>query len=301
MRSFRARRSGKRSFRAHRSFAGFNAQLQAAFLQGAQLEGSSLGFAQLEGAWLFGAQLQSASLNAAQLEGATLDDANLEGASLDYANLQGASLQQARLHATSLSMAFLWRTNRADRIPGSPNPSAPSVVALPDAPDHWLPIWRDGQGKVHPWNGEVYSELRRAIESLPEGIPRSQALESIRRADCASSDLTLASCDPSVPPPAEAAAWRKALGDAVVDDATYAKALTAALKTLVCSGDDDAIYVLRGLESALNGRLANTGREAPALVDFIMSKDCPVSASLSNDDKAKLQRIKQDAIKNSGG
>jgi hypothetical protein len=30
-------------------------------------------------------------------------------------------------------------------------------------------------------------------------------------------------------------------------------------------------------------------------VDFIMSKDCPVSASLTDDDKAKLLKIKQDA------
>jgi uncharacterized protein YjbI with pentapeptide repeats len=130
----------------------FEARLLGASLSGAQLQGASLSFAQLQGAWLFGAQLQAAFLNAAQLQGATLDDANLEGASLGYANLQGASLQQARLRATSLSMAFLWRTNRADPIPGAPNPTAPSDLKLPDAPDHWLPIWRDGQGNVHSWN-----------------------------------------------------------------------------------------------------------------------------------------------------
>jgi len=32
----------------------------------------------------------------------------------------------------------------------------------------------------------------------------------------------------------------------------------------------------------LGGRLADTGREAPALIDFIMSKYCPVSAVLSD-------------------
>ncbi|MGQ0445594.1 MAG: hypothetical protein ACT4O2_10840 [Beijerinckiaceae bacterium] len=42
-------------------------------------------------------------------------------------------------------------------------------------------------------------------------------------------------------------------------------------------------------------RLAATGRDGPALVDFIMSKDCPISAALSDDDKAKLLYIKQDA------
>jgi hypothetical protein len=32
-----------------------------------------------------------------------------------------------------------------------------------------------------------------------------------------------------------------------------------------------------------------------ALIDFIMSKDCPVSPSLTDGDKASLLRIKQDA------
>ena len=207
----------------------------------AGLEGASLREAQLQGASLSGAQLQAASLNAAQLEGATLDAANFEGASLDYANLWGASLQQARLRATSLWMAFLWRTNRADRIPGAPKPTAPLDVRLPDAPDHWRPIWRDGQGNVHSWNDEVYHELRHSIESLPAGVPRYQALESFRRADCANADKTLASCDPdpSAEPPPEAAAWRKALEDARVDDSAFAKALATELKALVCSGGDD--------------------------------------------------------------
>jgi hypothetical protein len=34
------------------------------------------------------------------------------------------------------------------------------------------------------------------------------------------------------------------------------------------------------------------GPEAPALIDFIMSNDCPVSASLTGTDKAKLLSIK---------
>ena len=41
---------------------------------------------------------------------------------------------------------------------------------------------------------------------------------------------------------------------------------------------------------------STTGPEAPGLVDFIMSKDCPVSASLTDADKAKLLRIKQEAL-----
>ena len=179
----------------------FDAQLQGASLSGTQLQGADLGFAQLQGAWLFGVQLQAAALEAAQLEGATLDAANLEGANLGYANLQGASLQQARLLATNLSMAFVWRTNRADfeRIPGAPNSTAPSNVISPGLPDRWLPIWRDGRGNVHPWDDAVYQALRSAIESLPTGVPRDQALEIIRRIDCANHDQSLASCDLLLP------------------------------------------------------------------------------------------------------
>jgi hypothetical protein len=48
---------------------------------------------------------------------------------------------------------------------------------------------------------------------------------------------------------ADAAAWRRELANARVDHADYAKALAVELKTLVCSGGDDAVYVLRGLIS----------------------------------------------------
>jgi hypothetical protein len=73
---------------------------------------------------------------------------------------------------------------------------------------------------------------------------------------------------------------------------------------LVCSRDDNAAYILRGLfREALFGdsHLKATGPEAPALVDFIMSKDCPVSASLTNGDKTRLLNIKQRLIKSPEG
>ena len=150
-------------------------------------------------------------------------------------------------------------------------------------------------------------------------VSQDEALESLRRLDCANRDLTLASCDPSVPPPSDAVAWRKSLEAARVDDADYDRALAVVLKTLVCSGDDhagffysgarpdisffslgSASYILRGLTSLSPGypsRLAATGPEAPALIDFIMSKDCLVSTALTDDDRADFMRIKQDAEK----
>ena len=84
------------------------------------------------------------------------------------------------------------------------------------------------------------------------------------------------------------------LEDARLDNSAYAKALAGALNTLVCSDFDDVAYILRGLLT--NGRLASTDMEAPRLVQNIMSKDCPVSASLTDTDKARLLQIKQRAI-----
>ena len=85
-----------------------------------------------------------------------------------------------------------------------------------------------------------------------------------------------------------------------MDDATYAKALTTTLKTLACSDRDDVLFVLRGLASTTNNRIAAAGVEAPALIDFIMNKDCPVSASLTEADKARLLQIKRVAMKGAG-
>jgi hypothetical protein len=106
----------------------------------------------------------------------------------------------------------------------------------------------------------------------------------------------LASCDPAAAPPPEVLDWQKKLAAAGIDDAAYAKALATELRSLVCASDANAIHILRGISNW--GRLANTGHEAPALVDFIVSKDCPVSASLTANDKAGLLEIKQNAEKN---
>ena len=72
-----------------------------------------------------------------------------------------------------------------------------------------------------------------------------------------------------------------------MDDEAYAKALAKTLKELVCAGDDEAIYVLRG--AGFQSRLEAAGPAASDLIDDLMnkdSKDCPVSALLTDADKA---------------
>ena len=193
------------------------------------------------------------------------------------------------LHATDLSNAYLWRTDRASvAIPSF------AAVRLSDTPNPWRPLWWDDKFGERPWNGEDYQGLHKTLETLQPGALRDQALERIRSLDCDNPDPRLASCDPSVPLPPDTDVWRKSLEDARADDAGYAKALAAALETLVCSGEDNAAYVLRG--PGFQHRIADAGSEGPALVDFIMSKDCPISAALTDDDKAGLLRIKEWAI-----
>jgi uncharacterized protein YjbI with pentapeptide repeats len=273
----------------------FQAQLQGAFLGATDLRGALLGGAQLQGTSLMGAQLQGSSLFRAHLEGASLDGVRLEGASLREAWLWGSALQGAVLQATDLSGAFLWRTNSAARVTGDNKKIA--AVLLPVSANQWLPIWSDGHNKVMPLNNKVYENLHQAIESLPPGYVRNQALENIQGLDCANPDAALASCDPSVLPPPEAAAWRKSLEDARVDEPAYTKSLATSLNKLVCSGGDSAAFVLGGIASPFSNRLAAAGPDAPALIDFIMSKDCPVSTALTDSDRANLLQIKQQAEK----
>jgi pentapeptide repeat protein len=291
------------------------AQLQGASLQYSQLQGASLVFAQLQGASLLHtslegaaldfAQLQGASLDFAQLQGASLDGARLQGASLQGAQLQGASLQRAELKATNLSGALLWRSNSRESFPGLVLTAiAPKAIKLLDLPNNWLPSWMEHAiGAAQPRNDKGYQTLRQMIETLPPGIQRNQALDRIRTLDCGNSDPTLASCDPSAPPPPEAVAWRKSLEDAAVDDGAYEKALAASLKTLLCSGGGDTIPILRKLfqrSLSLNlniSVIAATGPESSELVDFVMNKECPVSASLTESDKTNLLQIKRDANK----
>lgn len=256
----------------------FGARLQGAFLGRAKLQGASLNGAELQGALLTSARLQGASLAGAQLQGASLNGAGLQGAWLLGAQLQGSLLQGAMLKATDLSRANLWRTHG--------NPGSFVDVRLPDDPDTWRPVIREDL-EVRPWDDKAYHDLRKTIEALAPGDTRNYVLELIRALDCA--DKTLASCDPASPPaPSE---WAK---DALADEAPYRTALVPELRTLACSAFEDAVSVVRG--RGFGSRLEGAGAEAVKLIDDLMNKDgqdCPVSAALTDADRAKLLRIKQ--------
>jgi hypothetical protein len=95
-----------------------------------------------------------------------------------------------------------------------------------------------------------------------------------------------------------------------VYDATYAEALATELRRLVCTGNADAIYIFRGLVDSCFWRvlqlradgsplLRELKREAPSLVDYITSENCPLAASLTNGEKEMLLAIKQAAAQDS--
>ena len=267
-----------------------NAQLQGASLNGAWLQGASLGGARLQGATLKDARLGSASLAGARLLGASLDRAQLQGATLDGAQLQGALLDTADLTAADLSNAYLWRTKLG---------SGAQSLKFAKADKTWQPVWADAETFVEyqPWNVVAYEQLSKISDALPPAV-RKRFLANIQTLDCASNDPGLSSCDLSRPPPPEAAEWQKRFEEAHRDDRDYANALASKLKTVVCTGESDAIYILRG--NGLQNRLSHAGAAAPALVDDIMGKSktndiCPVSASLTENDKARLLRIRQQA------
>jgi hypothetical protein len=83
-----------------------------------------------------------------------------------------------------------------------------------------------------------------------------------------------------------------------VDFNAHQKARADQLKSLVCFSDDkDIPRIVRGL----TGREGNysiikdMGAEAPGLVEAILGPNCPVSAALTEDDKAALKKIEHAA------
>ena len=276
----------------------YEAQLQEASLSGAALQGANLDRANLQAATLARANLagpqwsklsyraprsksgdlRGANLNSAGLEGASLDYADLRVALLDSAQLQGASLQRTRLNAVDLSGAYLWRIKYT--VAAGENPTI--KLTSPN----FLPL-----------SGDATYAIRTAIAAFPRSELRDMALERLRRLDCANPP----SCDGAQTLPPMAAKSQKPLESVLADDATYAKAAAMELKGLVCAKNSESTpYVLAGLlrprHSARNpddlflhaNRLDAAGAEAPALVDLIMSKDCPVSAKLTDTDRQML-------------
>ena len=117
------------------------------------------------------------------------------------------------------------------------------------------------------------------MKDVPEGEEREIALKRIGK------------LNPDFFGP-EASA-REILEKGRVNETKYRSALADQLESLACSGDKDALYIVRGLIE--NKRIKDTGAQAPGLVEAILKPDCPVSAVLTDADKAALTKIAKEA------
>ncbi len=222
-------------------------------MSAADLQGALLDGAQLQGAILIGAELQGALLTNANILGASLDEAALQGASLDSADLRGASLANANLQGASLSDA---------QLQGASLPQAQLQGASLDGAylqgASLRGAYLQGASLRAELQGASFNGAQLQGAWLPPGVDIPDILGTLF---------------PKIS----------------VDKATYAKALAGSLGGLVCDGDSNAIFILRGL--LRNYRIKATGAEAAKLAERIQGKDCPVSAVLTEDDRAKLRAV----------
>jgi hypothetical protein len=270
-----------------------SAYLRKADFTGAQLTGANFSFADLREAE-FQCDRLSSEKKCAQLQGASLMSAQLQGASLDDAQLQGVSLRAVRLQAASLSHVFVWRTNLSSNIKG----------ALVDAPETG-PKYRalDCPAGECDWSEKSYAALKSLIEnSVPMGFGRDQALRQIATLEKPPFVQDEASARGWAYPAEAFSQWRK----------HYPETLAKTLEEFGCAADGTP-YVIGGLIRRLDERFGvvqfgdlrdlfpdGRQREAEVARAFLDEATCPGARGLSEENKAKLQKIRDRAPAPSG-
>ena len=126
---------------------------------------------------------------------------------------------------------------------------------------------------------DEFDNLRAQIEEVPEGEERKSALERIGKLNPDNSG--------------NVASARETLEKRSMAKTADLMSLADQLKTLACAVDEDALYIVRGLIA--NGRIKDTRAKATGLVKAILKTDCPVSAALTEADKAALNSIAEEA------
>jgi hypothetical protein len=186
---------------------------------------------------------------------------------LREAEVQGANFTGSTLAGTNVSGAAVWRTNFGGA----------SLTAVFENDLDERAISRDDFVAL---KAKIFAALKAEImEEVPEDNLRDQALERIEI------------LNPDIFGPE--ASEQETLEKGRVDETAYRSALADQLKSLACSGDEYAPYIVRGLIA--NDRIEDTGAEAPGLVEAILKPDCPVSAALTEADKAALIKIAKEA------
>jgi uncharacterized protein YjbI with pentapeptide repeats len=264
------------------------ANLDGATLVGSSLQGANLTAARLQGADLSFAHLRGTSFRLAKLSGASLDGADLEGSSLSEATLQGTTFSETIVKTSSFDKALVWRAvfdkaTLAD-IVGTPN-----WVSQDRAPNH-------------AWGASAYTVLQTEIKAIPEPERRTAALERIKSLDCAFKGSEVMACDDHAQKPDRVALWQRQFIDAGIDRVRYSKALAAVYLDLVCSGNYDALLILRTLATMAASDpvkmlgILETGNETRALIEtFLDEKKCNVVSQLTDADRFTLFSIRNGA------
>jgi uncharacterized protein YjbI with pentapeptide repeats len=276
----------------------YQAKLQGTWFYQAKLQGADLSQAKLQGASLDNAQLQGASLEQVELQGALVSNAQLQGAKLNKAQLQGARLAGAQLQGASLESAqlqgadFVGSTVVDTSVPATNMPATNMRATNMRAVKVWRTLFKDesladvAEDSLNPnaFSKDEFHALQTYMnKELPGGIQHDPALDLIEKLDP----------DKVGPEASQIQALEKGRA---ASEAAYHEALAGELKNLVCSGDESAPYILRGLTSALPGyeklsRVAAPGPFAQGLIKSILAPDCPVSAALTDADKAALKKL----------
>ena len=262
--------------------------LEGASMVESSLQGANLTASHLQGADLSSSHLRATGFRLADLRGADLDNADLEGSSLAKANLQGATFRKAIVKTTSFDQALMWRAV-FDQVTLADIVGTPNWVSQDKAPNH-------------AWRAAAYTALQAEIELIPEPERRDAALGRIKSLDCAINDPDFMACDDHAPKPDSAVLWQRQFSDASIDQERYSKALTVVYLDLVCSGNYDALLVLRTLATMAAANttkmwgILETGNEARGLVEtFLDDKKCNVASQLTDADRFTLFAIRNAA------
>jgi uncharacterized protein YjbI with pentapeptide repeats len=262
-----------------------DAQLQGAMFPFVPMQGASLRGAQMQTAFLTRVQLQGANLAGAQLQGAQLVGAQLQGADLDHAQLQGAALGEVpfldpRLDGASLRGTFVWRTH-------PPSNLHDAFVAEPRLGPKYSGL-NCPTGECD-WSETSYAALKSLLEnSLGESV-HVQALRMIATLET----------PPDVADEALAKAWTDLAKDSTRSADSYFNTLAKLFKVIGCTADG-APYVIGGLIRRISANQVqldhrfegNPSQEAEVAAAFLEEAKCPGARGLSEENKAKLQEIR---------
>lgn len=238
-----------------------SSQLQGAILRGSQLQGANLASSQLQGSDLRWSQLKGASLKESQLQGADLSFSRLQGVDLSSSQLQGANLKQSQLHGTDLSGASLWRT------------SPPEIKK-----DDYFIIMSYEFRPIHVEDYQLlYNEI---LSKIPAGGAQDAAKKRLE---------VLSGTPPEESDESIAHKWMNIQSGKT----KYTKAYEAYSIFRIACFDDQIIFAsnLVDLWQNTEDHEEASVLETTAFAKRLIADDCPNGKKLSDDDRARLQKL----------